>query len=111
MKWEIRKRDLLKKNGMIHVDIARENDKIIGYCVSTINAEMAGEIDSIYIEKERRRFGIGSVLMKNALKWMDTHKVKRRVISVAAGNEEVFSFYERYGFYPRATILMPTDSK
>jgi diamine N-acetyltransferase len=43
--------------------------------------------------------------MKKALKWMDDLAVTGRIIGVGAGNEEVFPFYARYGFYPGVTIL------
>jgi hypothetical protein len=30
---------------------------------------------------------------------------------VGIGNEEVFAFYERYGFYPRQTVLERVEKK
>jgi len=36
---------------------------------------------------------------------MDRHYTEKKVISIAGGNEQVFSFYGRYGFYPKNTIL------
>ncbi len=43
--------------------------------------------------------------MKKSLKWMENYGVKDKRIGVGEGNEDVFSFYKRYGFYPKATIL------
>lgn len=112
MTWEKRKPGLVEKGekGNILVDIAKDKDTTTGYCVSTV-VEGTGEVESIFIEKEYRRHGIGDDFMKRALTWMDAQNVTRKTVSVAAGNEEVFDFYKRFGFYPRATILMQSDSK
>jgi ribosomal protein S18 acetylase RimI-like enzyme len=107
--FEKRKDELLKKSagGALHIDLARDSETqaLIGYCVTSINTASHGEIESIYVEPEYRRGGIGDTLMKKALKWLDERPVTRRVLAVAAGNEEVFEFYRHYKFYPRATIL------
>jgi diamine N-acetyltransferase len=107
MTWEIRKTVLLEKakTGAVRVELARDKDTLVGYCVSSIDANRQGEIESIYIEKEYRKSGIGDRFMKGGLKWMDDHRVERKTIGVAVGNEQAFGFYEKYGFYPRVTIL------
>jgi ribosomal protein S18 acetylase RimI-like enzyme len=113
--FDIRKKQLLEKsrNGAIFIDLARDvNTKaLIGYCVSTVSEKKQGEIESIYIEDGYRRNGIGENLMKRALKWMDVHSVTKKIIGVAAGNEEVFPFYSRYNFYPRVSILEQVEPK
>jgi diamine N-acetyltransferase len=113
--FSIRKKELLEKsrNGVILVDLARDRNTkaLIGYCVSTVSEKNQGEIDSIYVEKEYRGLDIGDNLMKRALKWMDVHSVTKKIIGVAAGNEEVFAFYSRYNFYPRVSILEQVKPK
>jgi len=113
MTFKRRKDDLLKKSagGALRIDLARDTEtkELIGYCVTTINAENHGEIESIYIEPDYRRSGIGDTLMKKALKWLEENSVTRKIVGIAAGNEKVFEFYSRYGFYPRATILEQTE--
>jgi ribosomal protein S18 acetylase RimI-like enzyme len=109
MTFQERKQDLLRKsrNGFMLVSLAKDksNDALLGYCVSTISENKTGEVESIYVETEYRRRGIGEELMEKALSWFDDHTVERKVIAVAGGNEEVFPFYRKYGFYPRVTIL------
>ena len=115
MTWDLRKKQLLEKSrdGAIRIDLARDGSTgtLIGYCVSTISEKRQGEIDSIYIEDGYRRHGIGDNLMKKALKWMDEHSVKGKMLEVASGNEEVFAFYSRYDFYPRSTIMRQVETK
>jgi ribosomal protein S18 acetylase RimI-like enzyme len=109
MTFDKRKRSLLEKSagGAMRVDIARDKEtgENVGYCVSTISKDGQGEIDSIYIEPVCRHQGIGDALMNKALGWMDGKRTTKRVVEVAAGNEEVFPFYRRYGFFPRSTLL------
>ena len=115
MTWDKRKSELLDKcnNGAMLIHLAKDNKTgaLIGYCVSTINDKKQAELESIYIEESYRRDGIGSNFMKRALKWMEGQAAARKVIAVAAGNEEAFPFYERYNFYPRASILEQVETK
>jgi diamine N-acetyltransferase len=115
MTFDLRKKQLLEKSrdGAIRIDLARDRNTgaLIGYCVSTISEKGQGEIDSIYIEEGYRRCGIGDNLMKKALKWMEEHSVKGKMLEVASGNEEVFTFYSQYDFYPRSIILRQVETK
>ena len=110
--FDRRKAELLRKadKGLMHICLASDIDtgKIIGYCISTIIKEVdetEGEIDSIFVDSSYRSAGIGDSLMKKALAWMDALGTSKKRISVGVGNESVFTFYERYGFYPRMTML------
>lgn len=115
MSWEKRKPELLEKskNGAMLIDMAQDkkSGKFIGYCVSTVDAKKHGELESIFIEAEYRKCGIGEHFIKNAISWMDGKRANVKTIAVAAGNEEVFGFYRKYGFYPRATVLMQTENR
>jgi diamine N-acetyltransferase len=113
MTWEKRNAGLIEKaeNGAILVNLAKDRNSLIGYCVSTISEDKSGEIESIFIEKQYRRRGIGDHFMKTALKWMETYAVTRKTVAVAAGNEEALGFYRKYGFYHRVTILMQIELK
>lgn len=109
-----RNRELLTRfgKGRTRIDFARdtEMDKLVGYCISTISSDNEGEIQSIYVEEDYRNGGVGGAMMKRALQWMEEHRTTRKVIAVAYGNEEVFPFYRRYDFFPRATILAQVEN-
>jgi diamine N-acetyltransferase len=115
MPWDFRKQLLLDKakTGAIHVDMAQDKDTktLIGYCVSSVTDKKVGEIESIYVEEEYRKLGIGDAFMKKALSWLENRQANRIIIVVATGNEEVFGFYSRYNFYPRVSILEQVDNK
>lgn len=107
-KFQVRKNKFLKNSDLeIKVDLIKALDKelYVGYCISTINKESIGEIDSIFVEKEYRSYGLGDKLMVRALEWLNSNQVKTKIIGVAEGNEDVLEFYKKYGFYKRRVVL------
>ena len=96
--------------GSLRIDLARdpETGRHVGYCVSSLSEEMAGEIESIYIEAGYRSRGIGTALMERTLTWLDAGGSVRNRVSVADGNEGAFGFYRKFGFSPRLTVLEQT---
>lgn len=104
--FEQRKKKFSAESNM-KVDLIRDKNKdlYIGYCISTISEKLIGEVDSLFVEQEYRKFGLGDSLMKRALEWLNSNKAKTIIIGVAEGNEDVLEFYQRYGFYKRRIIL------
>lgn len=109
MNWSRRKQNLIEKSGEIMLEyvLNNKNKIIIGYCISTIDKENpeTGEIDSIFIEEDYRKLGIGRKLICNAIEWLNTHNVKTQKLLVAAGNEKVIDFYRQFGFSPLHIVL------
>jgi len=106
--FEERKRVILQRlvgGGHIRVDLAFDSDTLAGYCVSSIDRALTGEIDSIYVDETYRGRGIGTNLVKNALTWLNSKGSKKNIVSVGVGNEDAYSFYEKFDFYPRRTML------
>jgi ribosomal protein S18 acetylase RimI-like enzyme len=107
--WAGRRQGLLAKAaaGRCRVDCASDaSERLVGCCVATITSDAEGEIDSLFVDDSMRGRGIGDALMVRALAWMDEHAVRQKKLMVAFGNEEVFRFYEKYGFLPRETTLI-----
>jgi diamine N-acetyltransferase len=107
-----RKGDLLGKaaRGLMRITMAKDVDsgQFVGYVVSTLLMDgdaPAGEVESIFVEDPYRSSGIGDKLMKKALEWMDSKGAESKKVAVGAGNEGVFPFYAKYGFYTRMTML------
>ena len=109
MTFEERKKQLIEKSrdGALRIDLARdkESDKLIGYCVGTVSKDNRGEVESIYVEPEYRRSGIADAMLLGCLAWMEEKSVKKKVLVVAVGNEEIIPLYEKHAFYPRAIIM------
>jgi len=94
------------QDGIVKLDMILDSDSgnYVGYCLTSIE-DTLGEIESIYIEKEYRNFGLGGTLMNSALKWFELNEIKNIEINVVYANEEALPFYERYGFYIGNYIL------
>ena len=106
MNFEVRKSKFITDNTVaINIDLIKKEGIHIGYCISTINKEAIGEIDSLFIDKEYREFGLGDKLMTRGLEWLNTNNVKTKIIAVAEGNEKVLEFYKKYNFYKRRVVL------
>lgn len=108
MTFAIRKTDLLKKERLCII-LALSDRATIGYCICTIAGE-TGEIDSIFVQDEYRRSGIGEQLMNRALAWLKAGGAKKKIVAVGAGNEAAIPFYESFGFLPRMTVLQLVES-
>jgi ribosomal protein S18 acetylase RimI-like enzyme len=96
----------------MRVDVAMDEteNKAVGYLVSSLNSEKIGTIESIYVCETYWGMGVGDGLMKNALTWMDQNGAATKTLEVTVGNEQVYGFYERYGFLPRQTLLKQVKS-
>ena len=109
MNFEKRKSDLLKKSlsCKMRVDLADDEATgcTVGYCVSSLNGEKTGEIESIFVKVDYRGLGVGDSLIKNTLFWMDKECAVAKIVEVGDGNEQAFGFYSRYGFLHRKTVL------
>lgn len=107
--FDDRKEELLKKSskGNILIEIISdcESDCCVGYCISSINDQGKGEIDSIYLKKEYRNLGLGKELVKRAMEWMESQNSNELKIVVAVGNEDLLPFYSSFNFFPRHLIL------
>ena len=107
--WLARKAELMNKSkgGYLRIDVAEDTDirENVGYCISSVSKIGIGELDSIFVNAEYRKYGIGDRLMQRALIWMDEKHARAKILVVGAGNEQVFTFYSRYGFYPRSIVL------
>lgn len=103
----------LHESGEVRVDLALDqgSGRFIGYCVSSVTAEKTGEIESLFVHPGYRSAGTGTALVTRGLAWMDDRGALRKRVSVADGNEDSWAFYERFGFYPRMTVLEQIDDR
>ena len=100
--FESRKKSLVKSNKKLKFVLAKDTE-YIGFCISTIDSKQAGEVFSLYVKPDYRGQSIGEDLMNSSLEWMENQNVKKIQLSVAEGNESVYKFYRKFGFYPYTT--------
>ena len=94
------------QKGTIKIDMLWDNEteNYVGYCLSSIKDNI-GEIESIYIKDDYRKFGLGGKLMESSLNWFESNGITNIQIGVAYANDEALPFYKRYGFYIGNYIL------
>lgn len=107
-----RKAQLLAKaaSGKLRIDLvcAAPNGDPLGYCVTSLSSDGAGEIDSLFVEQDYRGSGIGTALMRRALAWLDENNATSKVLSVAFGNDRALAFYRQFGFEADSILLRHT---
>ncbi|WP_254507437.1 GNAT family N-acetyltransferase [Anatilimnocola floriformis] len=106
--WEFtdRRVALIAKGTHGHfIALASVDDRDVGYSICTIEANGRGEIDSLFVEAEFRKQGIGDALMQSSLAWFAERAVDDIAIEALACNEDAVRFYARFGFQPRSVTL------
>jgi ribosomal protein S18 acetylase RimI-like enzyme len=105
--FDVRSRSLTRPGLSIRIDVARDSatSELIGYCICSVDDQMRGELESIYVEREYRSGGVGERLARCGLEWIDAQGADQVTIVVAVGNEDALPFYERLGFTPRTYRL------
>jgi diamine N-acetyltransferase len=88
----------------IKIDVLKNKNVAVGYCISTFQDNI-GELDSLFIEEDSRKYKMGSELVENSIAWLKSKPCEKIQVAVAQGHESVFGFYEKFGFRPRVTVL------
>jgi len=79
--------------------IAKDEAQIVGYVIGTLETNKQFHIISFTVDKNHRRHGIGTMLMKEIEK--KSHKyqsVMYTTLNVDVNNHDAIQFYIRYGF-------------
>ena len=101
--FQDRLKQLLYKENL-SLFVSSDEGSYVGYCIVTAERNK-GEVDSIYVRASHRGQRIGHELMSRAMEWLRTKECTEIVIYVAEGNEQALSFYEKYGFSRRFTVM------
>ncbi|KFN02507.1 GNAT family N-acetyltransferase [Bacillus clarus] len=91
----------------IELLIESETDNILGFCIA-YSKKVSGKIEVLFVDEKYRRNGLGLKLMNSAVEWFKEKQIYEIELTVVYGNE-VVSFYQKLGFYPRS-ISMTTKS-
>lgn len=107
--FEKRKEGIIEKSktAEFHIELAQDMQRgiCIGYCLSSVQDNGTGEVESLFLDSDYRGQDIGQSLMEKTLDWLHHNNAKPIIIGVASGNENAFGFYSKFGFYPKVTIL------
>jgi GNAT superfamily N-acetyltransferase len=113
--FQERRAELVKKSckGHILIEVALDPDlrQDLGYCISAVDLEGNGEIESLFVSETARGRGVGDKLVRRSMEWMDKMKARSVVVFTVYGSEEVLPFYQRYGFQPKIVLLERTKDR
>ena len=79
------------------LSIVKDEQEIVGYCISSIK-ENNGEILSIHVLEKLRNSGIGRKLMNEHIDWMKNKRCEKIGLYVSPNNEKTVKFYKSLGF-------------
>lgn len=86
--------------------IAEENGKIMGYIIAMPLDEKSADVESIAVDPDLQRSGLGTRLLKMIEKGMLEHSFQYSVLEVRDRNDEAINFYRKHGYV--AITHMPT---
>lgn len=100
---------LLRKTqgGKLYVQLifVKDRREPIGFCITSLTKELVGEVEALYVMDRYQGNKLGGQLFKNALAWMKNQGVIEEKLIVVTGNEKVYNFYAKYGFFPAYSTL------
>ncbi len=107
--FEDRRRDWRSRSvtGGLKIDVAfgASQRLPIGYGITRLGPDGAGEIESLFVDAGHREKGIGSILMQRSLAWLDQRGAKSKVVVTAFGNGAAIGFYRKFGFFAETLSL------
>ncbi len=77
--------------------IARDNNRILGYCNFYMVASDA-EIIDVLVQENSRGKGIGAALFEHLISLFKQNGIKRVVLEVRVDNFSAINLYKRFGF-------------
>jgi len=118
MSFETRMIPSVKSANANYILVAKDDNKIVGYVYSNISLKgtysnkfatffdlssvennEVGCLSQLYIKEGYRNIGIGSVLFKNSMDWLNSFKsISDLFIFVSNGNDNAIKFYQYKGF-------------
>lgn len=79
--------------------VAQEGDEIRGYLDMTVQAwHRTGWINDMAVSKRYRRQGIGTTLLRAAVRWAKDHELRAVMLETQTKNYPAISFYRKHGF-------------
>ena len=92
---------LLQGSGEITLNralfVAVDSERILGFAVAAVVAGQA-ELESIAVDPERRRLGVGGALSDAIMLWGREAGAREMLLEVRSANAEARALYDRLGF-------------
>ncbi len=86
-------------------DVVKVKDDIAGYCVSSINRHLQGEIVSLFVLPEFRGQGVGTCLLDEHMRWLHTHNVRSIFLYVHPCKTLSIRFYWKFKLFSNSPLM------
>lgn len=103
----------ISSNSLLHYFVIEENGKLVSSCTLSIipnltrGARPYGIIENVVTHIEYRRKGLGTAVLKHALKEAWKNNCYKVMLSTGRSDSGIFSFYEG----PSMRVLSPINKK
>jgi [ribosomal protein S18]-alanine N-acetyltransferase len=84
--------------------VAQEDNIIVGYIIFWIRFEDEGHIISLAVDKKYQRKGVGSKLVKTAMKIFKKYNIHKVKLEVRVKNQGARKFYLNMGFSEKENL-------
>jgi ribosomal protein S18 acetylase RimI-like enzyme len=91
--------------------VADDGGQVVGFLVARlkdgndVRPVSSAELESLYIQQDRRNGGHGAALVQHFLGWAKEAGAGRAVVHAYTANTAAIRFYERFGMRPKSTML------
>lgn len=94
-------------DGKLHIQLVYTSNhhEPIGFCITSLSSDRIGEVEALYVLDKYQGNNLGTKLLQNSLQWLEANNVSEQKLIVAVGNEQIFSFYQKFDFHPGYTTL------
>jgi diamine N-acetyltransferase len=94
-------------DGKLHIQLVytSNHQEPIGFCITSLSSDRIGEVEALYVLDEYQGNNLGTKLLQTSLQWLEENNALEQKLIVAAGNEQVFSFYQKFSFHTGYTTL------
>ena len=93
--------------GAMRIFLARDSstNRYVGFCMTTIDENKEGSIDSFFVASDYRGGGIGRELLQRTLDWLENLSAASVKLYLLPENKGARRFYERFGFRPLSLMM------
>jgi diamine N-acetyltransferase len=93
--------------GKLHIQLVYTSNiqEPIGFCITSLSSDQIGEVEALYVLDKYQGNNLGTKLLQTSLQWLEENNALEQKLIVATGNEQVFNFYQKFGFSLGYTTL------
>jgi [ribosomal protein S18]-alanine N-acetyltransferase len=78
--------------------VACRGEVVVGYAVCGVTLRRKGHLVSIAASPETRRSGVGSLLMRSVMSYLEEKGVSEVLLEVRMSNQAAIAFYRKFSF-------------